>query len=268
MSLVNDTLRALGSLRVWVWFLVTATAMTITRLPFAGFQTIPGHLDFSPGIVIVPLAGVFCGPVGAWGVAAGTLFADWLLGRLGWISLFRVLAVAVFALGSRRLWDFTWTGGARGLDRDWTRALQFVFITWPGCFAAAAWQALGSELLKFYPFAYIVSLEILNHLLFCTLVGVPLYGIMARLWVPYFGAWPAVQSGEDIGRSTRFANAAMILIGAVGAVVLGFWISSAFYHIGPMQPFILGSSTGWGLRVVVLLLLGVNAYGIFGTSKK
>ena len=63
------------------------------------------------------------------------------------------------------------------------------FVSWPGCALAASWQGLGSELLRLYPFTYVASLLVLNNIMFCTLLGLPLYRLMAGLWVPRFGTW-------------------------------------------------------------------------------
>lgn len=250
--------------RMIAWFALTAFLGVAVRLPFARFQMIPHHLDFNPGAVLVPLSGVFFGPAGAWGSMAASLAADKLLGQWNGLALFRALSFFFFALTAQRLWDFSLLEGRPAApEATGASALRYVFISWAGALLAATWQALGSELLRVYPFAYIFSLLTLSHVVFCSLLGVPLYLVMAREWVAFFGEWRGVMGGELDDGTTALRSASLLLVGAVGAPAAGLFISRAVYHVGTFQPFVLGAYTGFLVPLTVIPLLGAGVVGVF-----
>ena len=245
-------------------FAVTTVLLILARLPFLPMQLIPRHLDFQPGIVLVPLAAVFFGPAGVWGSLAASLLGDKLFGQWNALSWYRAASFFFFALGTMRLWDAGIRRDAPPPEpgRSWVMALRFTFVAMPGCFAAAAWRAIGSEMLRAYPFAYIVSLLVLNNLLFCTLLGSALYELLAGSRLARSGDWRAVMRVEDEGRASVF-NALLIVATSLGACVAGLYISKVVYHMGPLQPFMLGTSTGPGVAWVVIPLLLVHAWAVF-----
>jgi len=243
---------------------ITTVLLILARLPFLPMQLIPRHLDFQPGIVLVPLAAVFFGPAGVWGSLAASLLGDKLFGQWNALSWYRAASFFFFALGTMRLWDTSIRRDASPPEpgRSWVMALRFTFVAMPGCFAAAAWRAIGSEVLRAYPFAYIVSLLVLNNLLFCALLGSALYELVAGSWVARLGNWREVVGPEDEGRTSVF-NGLLIVAASLGACVAGLCVSKAVYHIGPLQPFMLGTSTGPGVPWVVIPLLLAHAWAVF-----
>ena len=250
--------------RMMVVFAVTMVVQMLARLSFLPVQMIPRHLDFQPGIILVPLSAVFFGPAGVWGSLAASLLGDKLFGQWNALSWYRAASFFFFALGTMRLWDVAFRRDAPPpeLSRTWVMALRFTFVAWPGCFLAAAWRAIGSELSRAYPFAYIVSLLVLNNLLFCTLFGSVFYELMAGSWVARFGDWRAAMGVAEAGGRTSVFNGLLIAAASLGACVAGLYVSSAVYHIGPLQPFMLGASTGRGVPGVVLPLLLVQAWAV------
>ncbi len=251
--------------RLLGWFALTAFLGVIARFPFAHFQIIPHYLDFHPGVVLVPLSGVFFGPAGAWGSFAASLIGDRLMGPWGAISIFRALGFFFFALSAQKMWNFSFwleVGHLKPLH-TWSHTARFILVSWPGCVLAAAWQGLGSEMLRLYPFTYVASLLALNNLLFCTLLGLPLYRLMAGLWVPRFGTWNEALGKNAGPGSPSIRNLIFIAGGAVLSLLGGFYISGLAYHIGPLEPFALGASTGILVPLVVIPMLIVNAAGVF-----
>jgi hypothetical protein len=160
---------------------MTVVLGVLARLPFAHFQIIPHYLDFHPGVILVPLAGVFFGPAGAWGSLAASLIGDRLMGPWGAISIFRALGFFFFALSAQKMWNFSFwfEVGHVKPSLSWSHTARFILVSWPGCALAASWQGLGSELLRLYPFIYVASLLMLNNMLFCTLLGLVTAGIAA-----------------------------------------------------------------------------------------
>jgi hypothetical protein len=263
----TPTLRLLLSMwtsrRMMKWFLVAVVVQMLVRVPFLPVQMIPRHLDFQPGIVFIPLGAVFFGPAGVWGALAASLLGDRLFGQWNALSWFRAAGSFFFALGTMRLWDFTVRRAAPApeLTRSWLLALRFTFVTWPGCFLAASWRGIGSELVRAYPYAYIVSLLVLNHLLFCTLLGSMLYRLMTQYWVPRVGIWREAMPQAAARERTSWTNAFFVTAGGIGACLAGLFVSRAVYHMGPLQPFRLGSATGILVPIVVFVFLLVQAVG-------
>lgn len=224
----------------WKGFLAATLAQLLSTLLFSRLHLIPLHLDFNPGIVLTPLAGVLFGAIGVWSALAASLAADWLLGTLGAVSLFQAVGLATFAWTAWRLWD-----AAPEPEASWGRAVFFVMVCVPGALAAAAWRALGSELLGFYPYAYIVGVAAAHHLVFCVLLGPPLLMAALRFEQPR----PA---------PTSLRRAGLIAGGAVAAVLAGVGISRSVYGIGPFEPFVIGLRAGRWVPAVVIPLLLLN----------
>lgn len=251
--------------RMIAWFFLTAVLELLVRLPFAKFQMIPHYLDFHPGVVLVPLAGIFFGPAGAWGSLAASLLGDRLLGLWGMASAFRAAGFFLFALSARRLWDFSWRSDsvAAAMDPIWSRTGRFMLAAWPGCFIAASWQGLGSEVLRSYPFSYVASLLVMNNLLFCTLLGLPLYRLVARYGIPRFGTWRETMGLGGVSSPTTPLDAFFVAAGGLGACMIGWYAGRLFYHVGPMQPMVLGSYCGILVPVCVVPFLILQIVGLF-----
>jgi hypothetical protein len=247
--------------RLIVWFALTTILGVLARLPFASFQIIPHCLDFHPAVVIVPLSGIFFGPAGVWGSVTASLLGDRFVGSWGAFSIFRALGFFFFSLSAQKMWNFSFgfKAGPVTPARSWGHTARFLLVAWPGCALAASWQGLGSELLRLYPFPYVASLLGLNNILFCTLLGLPLYRLMAGLWVPRFGTWDEVLGAGSGSPSLR--NVIFMAVGSVAALPTGFYISELVYHVSPLQPFALGAYSGILVPLVVIPMLIVNAAG-------
>lgn len=259
-SLQNSNTATLRSLLA---FFLTVALQVLVRAPFARFQMIPQYLDFHPAAVLVPLAAVVFGPPGCWGSLAASVLGDRLMGPWGGITLFRAAGFFFFARSTLVLWNTTLQshGDAVEPKATWTSTLRFVFAAWPACCAGGAWQALGSELLGAYPFTYVMTLLVLNNVLFCTMLGLPLYRLAARWWVQRAGWWgDALPAGSG---AAPWLNAALAAGGAAGACIIGALVSSALYRVEVFQPFVLGSRTGVWVPLTVIPLLIVNAVGAF-----
>lgn len=238
------------TLRPYSSFAACTLAQLLPTLLFSRLHLIPHHLDFNPGVVLTPLAGVLFGPAGVWSALAASLGADWILGTLGAGSLFPAAGMTVFAWTVWRLWDAVVESGA-----SWGRAAFFVLACVPGSLAAAAWRALGSEMLGLYPYAYIVGVAAVHHMVFCTLLGPPLFMAAARFEHPRAGRTTLLRAGVAVG-------------GAVAAVLLGVGISRSVYGIGPFEPFVLGLRAGRWVPAAVIPLLVLQLAALAGFPKR
>jgi energy-coupling factor transport system substrate-specific component len=254
--------------RMIAWFLAAIVLYLLARWPFMKASIIPFYLEFRPAIVIVPLVGVFWGPAGALGAMVGSLAGDALFGYWDALSLFRAAGHLLFAYSAKMLWDFSLSSSFPGPDLTprWGRTFRFLLVCWPGCFLAAAWPAWGADILQVYPFTYICSLLLMNNLIFCTLLGLALYRIVARELVPWFGTWHSVMEKEIVSRLS-LAGAACQVTGCIGAVAAGLLASGLIYRMWPTGPFIHGTSSGPLLTVLVLPFLLLQIASLFMTQR-
>lgn len=250
--------------RLIAWFLATVALLVLARLPFARFQIIPHYLKFTPGVILVPLAGVFWGPAGAWGALAASLAGDRLTGMWGVLSPYRAAANFLFALSAQKLWDVSPRGEASLTHApSVSHTLRFLLAAWPGCFAAAGWVALGCEINGFYPFPYIASLALAHNLAFVTLTGAAVYRLTARTAAPRFGSWREVMAA-DAGPATDPLPALVIWVGSLGACAAGWLAGALIYRMGPFEPFVIGITCGAWVEALVIPFLAVQVLGALG----
>ena len=208
------------------------------RLLFQGVPIVPHYIDFNPGIALVPAAGCFLRPAGAFVSLAASLASDYWLGTWSTLSLFRGAGVFFFAMSASALWPVGRKGG-------W---LGYLLVSLIGCFAAASWMGVGADLTRTYPFAYVSTVVLLHHAVFCLVIGPGLYGALRRL--------------TDVPeRDWGYRAAWWVLSGAVGSWLLGLFVSATFYRIWPVGHYHLSDFTGIGLALCVLPLLILNGLG-------
>ncbi len=257
--------------RMVAWFVATTLLLLLVRLVFFPAKILPYTLDFNPGIVLIPLTGVFWGPAGAWGSAAAALAGDAAIGLWGPLSWFRAIGWFLFALTAKRLWD-AYPFGLDALKAHhhprWRRTIRFLVISWPGACVCAAWTALGTEMLKLYPFSYSVALLLVHHLVFTTLLGLALYRVFAREVVPHFGTWRHILPERLQVRAAPFAGAVMMTAGAFGSCIIGIWASATYYQVGVFHLAPLGTVAGPLVPVFVVLFLLLHLAGLFLWCRK
>ncbi len=260
--------------RMVAWFLVTVVIIVLVRLPFIHTQIIPYYVDFNPGIVLVPIVGVFLGPAGVWGCFVASFVGDSLMGMWGPMSIFRGIGYFLFALSAKRLWDAYPSGAARGYAPVWRATFRFILFAWPGCLIAAAWSALGAEILDLYPFVYVFFLQLMNHLLFVTILGVALYRIFARDFAPYFGTWRSYLAKDVMILPLSCYGVILLVIGSLGACLAGLSIGrfvygiSLFQALTPGKSMFLGTASGVAVIAGVAPFMGLQLLGLFRRRKK
>jgi len=247
--------------RMVAWFLIVTALYLLGRLAFAKAQVIPYFIEFQPYIVIVPLAGAFWGPAGVWGALAGSLIGDALLAMWGPLTFFRGAGLFLFALSAQRLWSCFRRDEV--IMPEWTQAVRFMTVALPGCFISASWPAWGAEWLKIYPFPYFGSLIVLNHVVFCTLLGPVLYGFAAREIVPHVGTWYDVMADGGVGEGLSGAGALVVFASGLGAYLAGLFAAWIFYGAWPTRSTVLGIASGGAVVISVLPILLLQVVGAF-----
>ncbi len=247
------------------WFLITTLMLILFRLPFAPVQMLPFCLELNPSVVLVPLVGIFFGPAGAWGVMAATLLGDALLGMWSGLSFFRAMGFFLMALTAQQLWyePLVTSSRMRQHDTQLRSIGRFIVVALPGSFSSAVWTGLGSELFGLYPFPYLASILVLHHLVFVALLAPAAYGVMVRRFYPHWGTWRDVMHVE-YEHEGSMRRAASLWIGALGAYAAGCFAGATFYRIQPLESYVLGTTCGRWLPVLVIpfMLLHLSGFKI------
>ena len=251
------------------WLVATVLLFVLVRAPFALVPVIPYQVEFQPGVVLAPLAGVFWGPAGAVGMAAASLIGDALYGMWGVLSPFRAIGLFLFAYSSKALWDYTRarTGKPGSLDPTWGSTVRFLYVTTPGCILAALWPALAADFYRLYAFPYILFLLLANNVLFTALLGPALYRILARELVPHFGCWREVMAEHSI-RILSVRGARLHVAGCLGAAVIGSLVAGGVYKFWPARAVILGDTCGPLLWMAVVPFMALQVMGFFFTEER
>jgi hypothetical protein len=238
-----------------VWFLFVAVAWTGVRLLFSPVYFLVSVAEFTPGFVLVPLAGLYAGPAGVAGIVAGTLLGDLLLGQWGGMTMFRVLAYGLGALYMMVLSDPALL--AAGWRGRWAIGLRLI----PVCLTAAAWIAVGGALQRLYPFAYLLGLNVAQFLVFCGLLAPAALHLLAGHWTPRFGTWHDVLKTAADDDGVPIQAELLIWIGAVAACGLGALLSGWIYGVWPVGRPWLGLHTGAWVTGPVLVSLAAQVAG-------
>ncbi len=244
------------------WCLLTAVMILIARLPFFLVPIVPYHLDFNPGVALIPLSGVFFGPAGAWGAALATGTGDLLYGIGSVMTPFRVIGSFLFALASKKLWSLCLTRSdlVPEMIPTWRRTMRYMVVLAPGCFIDAAWNGFGSAVNGLYPFTYIAGIVLVHHLLFCAVLGPVLYRFFARELVPNFGHWRMIMHGEEQGFRLAFHNGAIIFIAAIGGWLAPFLVSGLVYGVWPFRHYYIGTIVAPQVYLAALPFLLAQIY--------
>jgi hypothetical protein len=96
------------------------------------------------------------------------------------------------------------------------------------------------------------------------LLGVSSYRVIARETVPQFGAWRDIMGQDASTPPLSHESAVYIWIGSFGAILAGCLVGKFFYRIPPLQPFILGTTCGPLLEIVVVPFLVLQVLGTLG----
>ncbi len=223
---------------------------------------IPHYVPFEPWVAIIPLAGLLWGMAGALSCATAVLAGDAMAGMWGSMSIYRALASLLLALNARHL--SSCFGGIfmkPDIQLSFADALRFILISVPGCFAAAACVGLGAEWHRLYPFPYVATITLMNHLVFLTVFGVVLIKVVVPRTVLFLGMLPVTGQADGPGSGNI-----ILIIGAAGSYFGGLMISRA-YDMNAFTPVVIGTyGGGWVVTVVALFIL-IHIAILFGALR-
>ena len=266
---VGQLLRALFVPRLLVWVPVAAAVPAGLQWLFALVPAIPNYLCFNPGVVAIPLAGLFLGPAGAWAAGAGVLAGDWLSGLWGPLTPWRATGAFVWAFTTQQLWDLSWLPGFCGPEHRARpgQTVRFIVAALPGGLAAAAWPALGSDLNHLYAYPYYFSILAVHNALFTILPGLALYRILAREIAPGPAGWRKAMGIRDHEALVSVPRGLLIVAGAAAAPVAGVVIGTAVSGWRPFEPAVIGTSCGPALVWPLAAMLAVHALALLWPSR-
>ncbi len=238
--------------RLWAWIPALSLLIGLLRAGMARWPVamiIPGFTWIDPGVALVPLAGLFGGPAGAWAAAAGTLIGDALGGQWNAMTPWRAAGAGVWALSAMTLWDATFWSASPAPDHrpHWGPTLRGLWSIWPGALAAATVTAIGSDLLRLYAFPYALALHAIHHWVFSWVLGVSLYRILAREWTPAWGTWRSRAGLAPTDASMDLRRASLLLAGILLMAAGGELYARFAQGLRLLEPYILGLHAGPGV---------------------
>lgn len=224
------------------WFIAAFLLFLLARLPFIKAPLLYGYVEFQPGIVLVPLLGVFWGPAGALGIALASVVGDLLFGYGGSLVFYRMFGLFLYAMSAKKLWDyFSMRDAAHpGIRPTWKQISRFMMASLPGAFLAAGWFAFGNHMVRSYPFSYVLMLVLANNLLFLLVLGPAFFHALARELVPHFGCWREVMKNSGVLPPIGIRGATLSFVGSFGAVTAGFLVGTNVYGHWPLDNFLEG----------------------------
>ena len=243
--------------RMLAWLVVSLILVVTPRLVFSGADVVPRVIPYDPGVAFVPLCAIFFGPAGVWGAALASLLGDLLTGTWGALPVFRAIGWFLAA------WWFSQLG--RPLrDTERRSPLKFLQISILAAITAAAWNALGTETARLYPFSYTFMIALLHHLVFLSGFGLALHFLMAGGMSQRVAAsWEElIEFKERV--QPPFSTMLLIMVAAsLGLCVIVWLISTLVYGYHPLHPVPLGGHLGAWMEALAIPCMLIQIVAIF-----
>lgn len=178
--------------------LVLVLIYVAVALPFRSLEFLPGLTDIRPVCMLMPVYGLFYGPVGAWAFGLGNLIGDVAAHDLTWASVGGLLAnfaaVYVYHVLLNRL------SRSKVTLRDWGGLGQYLLAVLAATtvtvviLTPAAWLAFPSV-----DVAYFTQIVLINNVLFAVVPGMAIIIIMETEYhlTPYGSAEPGRESARS-----------------------------------------------------------------------
>ncbi|MBN2223585.1 MAG: QueT transporter family protein [Deltaproteobacteria bacterium] len=234
---------------------LTAAVYAAVMIPFKIATIVPGFTEIRPAVAIPIVFGLFFGPAGAWGAAMGNMIGDVFGGMLTIISLFGF--IGNFFLGFigyklREKWELL-TVDERMDIRSLKGYMQFFFIVLVSAAACATIISWGMDAFRIFPFAVFVSIVFLNNLIMPAVIGPFLFWLLNPRLERWDLIWTDIIDKKDRSVSRiPTVGGALICIGAVGGLVVGFLLSIGVYSFDILGNVAPGSYEGLGNPAIII----------------
>ncbi len=249
--------------RMVVLCAISAALYAAVLVPFKVVPLIPGVTELRPANAIPVVCSFLFGPAAAWGSAIGNMIGDFF-GGVGPGDIFGFFGNLVYGYIPYKAWNII-AAGESPVSRSPRGVVKYVAVCLAASTLCADLVGWGDNMLALRPFGVLGNVIIFNNML-SALVLSPLILI---------GVYPRVRAGRMLYQDvmpelephpfpTRVVGLAMLIIGEVGAWVLGnllstgYWVPSFLPHTlvqAPydksiailVSPFILLALAGTGL---------------------
>jgi len=253
---MRDVITMWRNTRMVVLTAVVAAVYAAILIPFKiALPLIPGFTEIRPASVIPVICSLMFGPAAAWGAAFGNLIGDFF-GTLTLGSIFGFFGNFLYGLLPYKLWRaFFRSGNIAALSA------RYFLATLISCVACGAFIGWGVHLLGLLPFSVIGNIIVINNFLVSIVLGpilLPgLYRVVRQLGLIYTD----VIGEEDVGRYSAVGGV-LIIIGAIGALILGNLIAIGAYDLKFLQlqkDLLVSGQAGLGIALlpfIALLIIG------------
>jgi energy-coupling factor transport system substrate-specific component len=214
----------------------TAAMYAAVLIPFKAIPLIPGFTELRPALALPPTFSLLFGPAAAWGTAIGNLIGDLQGGTFGLGSAFGFAGNFLLGLVPYALWSRLGplsSGGPPTMrtPRQWA---EFVVVQVVASLACAAVIGWGLELLRLFPYSVLGNLIFVNNFFF-GLLGIPLVALLYPRVERWGLLWTDVMPAGEISRGRGGWGALLLVVGAVGAGIVGNVLSVGVLHAPAFQ---------------------------------
>ena len=267
------------STRMIVLTAVTAALYAAILIPFKGFSLVPGFTQVRPANVIPVVCSLLFGPAAAWGSAIGNLIGD-LFGTFGTGSIFGFIGNFFYGLVPYVLWSRlgALSSGEEPNMRSGKSIVEYEIVALIASIACGVWIAWGLEALKVLPFAVLGSIIPLNNFIMSAVIGPVLMALLYSRVKRWGLIWTDIMPAEDISTGAGTVGSWLMVIGAIGALVVGMFMSlglgtplaAAGFKFGGNPQYVGtgGVVFGAGIFILMLLLSLFTARPNTGTAQK
>jgi len=228
--------------RMVVLCAISAALYAAVLVPFKVVPLIPGVTELRPANAIPVVCSFLFGPAAAWGSAIGNMIGDFF-GGVGPGDIFGFFGNLVYGYIPYKAWSII-AAGESPVSRSPRGIVKYVAVCLAASMLCADLVGWGDNMLGFRPFGVLGNVIIFNNML-SALVLSPLILI---------GVYPRVRAGRMLYQDvmpeleqrplpTRILGLAMLVIGEVGAWVLGnllstgYWVPSFLPHALVQPPY-------------------------------
>ncbi len=267
---MKDVITMWRNTRMVVLTAVIAAVYAAVLIPFKiALPIVPGFTEIRPANVIPIICSLMFGPAAAWGAAFGNLIGDFF-GTLTLGSIFGFFGNFLYGLIPYKLWQALTKSEPKfeaGFKKNSALSGRYFLIVLISCAACGTFIGWGAHLLGLLPFPILGNIIVINNFLAAIVLGpilLPgLYRIVKPLGLIYTDVMYAEpsQESEVEKQVSRYSiiGGVLVIVGALGALILGNLIAVGVYELPFLQPGEVSGQAGLGLALlpfIVLIIIG------------
>lgn len=234
---MKELLTLWSNTRMIVLVAFTAAMYAAVLIPFKAIPLIPGFTELRPAQALPPTFSLLFGPAAAWGTAIGNLIGDLQGATFSAGSAFGFVGNFLLGLVPYALWGRLGplsSGGPPTMraPRQWA---EFIAIQGVAALACAAVIGWGVELLRLFPYSVLGNVIFVNNFVFGFL-GIPLVALLYPRVERWGLLWTDLMPAREVSRGRGRLGAFLLIVGAVGAGIVGNVLSVGVLRAPVFQP--------------------------------